>query len=236
MSSFALLQSPPLFFHPDFALLGVVTKRLWLSMRCHDDRYCFAVLGASCFMNIYLSINVAIARKKYNVQVCMASRVLWTLAGGRATCIPSPPTIPPPHTALCCSPRMHCSFPSAHARAMQYPALYAPPGHKNELEFNSVQRAHQNTLESYGPVMVQMMACGLKYPVTAAVCGALYVFGRVIYGYGYAKGTQTRVNAPFPGHTVGSRVSVRRSVSAICVTEKACGVRERERACARVLS
>ena len=27
---------------------------------------------------------------------------------------------------------------------MQYPALYAPPGHKNEKEYNCVQRAHQN--------------------------------------------------------------------------------------------
>ena len=71
---------------------------------------------------------------------------------------------------------------------IQYPALYAPAGHKYEKEFNSVQRAHQNTLESLGPVMLQMMACGLKHPITAATCGALYVLGRVIYGYGYAKG------------------------------------------------
>lgn len=175
-------------------------KRLWLSARC-DRRYCFAVLGASCFMNIYLSINVAIARKKYNVQVRMASRCVVDIRWRPGHMQTIPPHHPPPHAALCYSPRVHCSFTSAHARAAQYPALYAPPGHKNEFEFNSVQRAHQNTLESYGPVMVQMMACGLKYPVTAAVCGALYVLGRVIYGYGYGKGTQTRVDAPLPKDT-----------------------------------
>ena len=63
-------------------------------------------------------------------------------------------------------------------------ALYAPPGHNHEIAFNSVQRAHQNTLESYSLVMLQMMCAGLKYPVTSAACGAVYVVGRVIYGYG----------------------------------------------------
>ena len=95
--------------------------------------YCFAVLGSSFFMNAYLSINVALARKKYNIT---------------------------------------------------YPALYAPTGHKDEVAFNSVQRAHQNTLESYSMVMLQMMCAGLKYPVTSAACGATWVLGRVIYGYG----------------------------------------------------
>jgi len=71
---------------------------------------------------------------------------------------------------------------------VDYPALYAPLDHKNEKEFNSVQRAHQNTLESYSIVMLQMMACGLVYPVTSATCGGLWVVGRIIYGYGYATG------------------------------------------------
>jgi glutathione S-transferase len=69
---------------------------------------------------------------------------------------------------------------------VQYPALYAPPGHKFEKEFNSVQRAHQNTLESYSLVMLQMCLCGLIYPVTSAICGGLWVAGRFMYGFGYA--------------------------------------------------
>ena len=69
---------------------------------------------------------------------------------------------------------------------VKYPALYAPPGHKFENEFNSAQRAHQNTLESYSMVMLQMALNGLVYPVTSAVFGGLWVLGRVIYGAGYA--------------------------------------------------
>lgn len=69
--------------------------------------YIFAVLAASCIMNIYLVFNVVTARKKYGVD---------------------------------------------------YPALYAPSGHKFEFEFNSVQRAHQNTLESYAFVMT-LVSC-----------------------------------------------------------------------------
>lgn len=43
---------------------------------------------------------------------------------------------------------------------IHYPYLYAPTGHKFENEFNSVQRAHQNTLEAYSYVMVVMSTCG----------------------------------------------------------------------------
>ena len=69
---------------------------------------------------------------------------------------------------------------------VEYPALYAPPKHEFEKEFNSVQRAHQNTLESYAIVMIQMCACGLIYPITSATFGGLWVLGRFMYGFGYA--------------------------------------------------
>ena len=71
--------------------------------------YVFLSMGGGFALNIYLSINVAMARKKYDVQ---------------------------------------------------YPALYAPNGHKYEKEFNSVQRAHQNTLESFSFVFLQTALCG----------------------------------------------------------------------------
>ncbi|KAJ1637017.1 hypothetical protein T492DRAFT_955645, partial [Pavlovales sp. CCMP2436] len=68
-----------------------------------------------------------------------------------------------------------------------YPTLYAPESHANALEFNSVQRAHQNTLESLAPTMLLMAMAGLTAPKPAAICGCLWVLSRFMYGYGYAK-------------------------------------------------
>jgi len=36
--------------------------------------------------------------------------------------------------------------------------------------------------------MLNMCVNGLVYPITSAICGGIWVAGRVIYGYGYAKG------------------------------------------------
>lgn len=99
--------------------------------------YVVLVLAASFIMNLYLTINVVLARKKYDVQ---------------------------------------------------YPALYAPESHKHAKAFNCVQRAHQNTLESWAPIMILMLVVGLCAPKPAAAFGGIWVASRFIYGYGYATG------------------------------------------------
>ena len=96
---------------------------------------------------------------------------------------------------------------------IQFPALYAPPGHKFENEFNSAQRAHQNTLESYSMVMLQMALNGLVYPVTSAVFGGLWVLGRAIYGAGYAS------SGP-DGRRIGFAIGALGSVPPIIVSLK----------------
>lgn len=98
--------------------------------------YVFAVLGGSFFVNSFLAIQVALARKEYGIN---------------------------------------------------YPLLYAPAGHKHEKAFNCVQRGHQNMLESYAIVMLQMCVTGLVYPITASACGLIWSIGRVLYGIGYAR-------------------------------------------------
>eukprot|EP00992_Anisonema_acinus_P001576 TRINITY_DN10498_c0_g2_i2.p2 TRINITY_DN10498_c0_g2~~TRINITY_DN10498_c0_g2_i2.p2 ORF type:complete len:142 (-),score=41.95 TRINITY_DN10498_c0_g2_i2:51-476(-) len=100
-----------------------------------DFGYVVLVVGLSWVMNIFLIVQVAQARKRYNVQ---------------------------------------------------YPNLYAPAGHKNAAAFDSVQRAHQNTLENFAPLQLLMVLSGLVFPRQAASFGLLWVVARVIYGAGYA--------------------------------------------------
>eukprot|EP01025_Chloroclados_australasicus_P033129 TRINITY_DN33720_c0_g2_i1.p1 TRINITY_DN33720_c0_g2~~TRINITY_DN33720_c0_g2_i1.p1 ORF type:complete len:179 (-),score=10.40 TRINITY_DN33720_c0_g2_i1:339-821(-) len=73
-----------------------------------------------------------------------------------------------------------------------YPNLYANEHNCKNVEnidkFNSVQRGHQNSLENQPIMLAMMMGTGLQHPVTAAVCGAIYSLGKVLYFNGYAKG------------------------------------------------
>ncbi len=70
---------------------------------------------------------------------------------------------------------------------VDYPDLYARESNEKKKEFDCVQRAHQNTLESYPIVMLQMVLGGMVYPVWSAIFGGIWTVSRVIYGYGYAK-------------------------------------------------
>ena len=49
---------------------------------------------------------------------------------------------------------------------VEYPALYAPEDHKHAREFNSAQRAHQNTLEGMPYFIAQLLVVG-AWPVAA---------------------------------------------------------------------
>eukprot|EP00996_Jenningsia_fusiforme_P005663 NODE_6677_length_545_cov_235.804435_g6256_i0.p1 GENE.NODE_6677_length_545_cov_235.804435_g6256_i0~~NODE_6677_length_545_cov_235.804435_g6256_i0.p1 ORF type:complete len:142 (+),score=2.25 NODE_6677_length_545_cov_235.804435_g6256_i0:63-488(+) len=69
---------------------------------------------------------------------------------------------------------------------VNYPTLYASESHKNAESFNCIQRAHQNTLESWAPVQILMLVNGVFQPTLAATLGFLWVVGRFLYGIGYA--------------------------------------------------
>merc|ERR1719272_325809 len=70
---------------------------------------------------------------------------------------------------------------------IKYPALYAPPGHKDEEAFNNVQRGHQNYLEAFAAVQIMVLVNGVISPKPAAVCGFVYAIGSFIKGKGYAE-------------------------------------------------
>jgi glutathione S-transferase len=51
--------------------------------------------------------------------------------------------------------------------------------------FNCAQRAHGQLLENMPQTMLMMMVGGLTYPRLTAVMGLGWVFGRILYAYGY---------------------------------------------------
>ena len=69
-----------------------------------------------------------------------------------------------------------------------YPALYADSSNKNEKEFNCVQRAHQNSLENLASFYPILILAGIRFPISAAVAGIVYNFGRILYFRGYCTG------------------------------------------------
>eukprot|EP00039_Didymoeca_costata_P018235 m.332681 g.332681 ORF g.332681 m.332681 type:complete len:146 (+) comp16988_c0_seq1:60-497(+) len=71
---------------------------------------------------------------------------------------------------------------------VNYPHLYAPHGHKHEKEFNSVQRGHQNFIESYAIVQFAALYNGIFFPRTASALNFTWAIGRYLYGTGYASG------------------------------------------------
>ena len=70
---------------------------------------------------------------------------------------------------------------------VKFPKLYADGEGEQAMAFNCCQRAHQNTLEGLPITAVNMLACGLVYPVASAALGALWCLGRVIYIFVYSK-------------------------------------------------
>jgi glutathione S-transferase len=55
------------------------------------------------------------------------------------------------------------------------------------LAFNSAQRAHQNFNENHVTALGAMLITGLRYPIAAAVLGAVWSVNRVIYAIGYSR-------------------------------------------------
>ncbi|KAK9846254.1 hypothetical protein WJX81_000105 [Elliptochloris bilobata] len=71
---------------------------------------------------------------------------------------------------------------------VKYPAMYADKGTPNADKFNCVQRAHQNSLENFPQFLILLITAGLRFPVTAAIAGVVYIAGRITYFMGYSTG------------------------------------------------
>ena len=63
---------------------------------------------------------------------------------------------------------------------VKYPRLYHDDP---EHVFNCIQRSHQLYLEVYPTYLTLLFVSGIKFPKPAAVCGFIYLVGRIAYAY-----------------------------------------------------
>lgn len=59
---------------------------------------------------------------------------------------------------------------------------------KLKLIFNCTQRGHQNTVENYPAFLVLLLLSAVEFPLYSAICGSLWIVGRVLYMNGYSTG------------------------------------------------
>jgi glutathione S-transferase len=60
------------------------------------------------------------------------------------------------------------------------------------FKFNSIQRGHQQALETYPSYLALALLSGLSYPLTTALEGILWIVARFAWANGYAVGPSVR--------------------------------------------
>lgn len=126
---------------------------------------------------MWMSWMVVAARKKYSESWVSSSffRVLYlslslSLGLHISHSFSLPPSLPIPPNPL---------------SDVKYPTLYAA---SNATPFNCIQRAHQNSLETFPGVMLLLVLGAAVNPRRAALAGLGWGVARVVYFLGYATG------------------------------------------------
>lgn len=148
------------FIHITAAVTMPVNSKL---LEVLPEGYGYVLLTAtgSCFVNMWMAINVGRARKQYKVE---------------------------------------------------YPKMYS----EDNNTFNCIQRAHQNTLESYPQFLLLLLLGGFQYPKISAGAGVVYLLGRIAYASGYYTGDpKKRRRGAIPCH-ISDLVLLGNTISLAC--------------------
>jgi len=68
-----------------------------------------------------------------------------------------------------------------------YPAMYAVADTDDAKKFNSIQRGHQQALETYPTFLGLSLVSGVRFPVVTALTGLLYAVARLRWAEHYAE-------------------------------------------------
>ncbi|CAK4138071.1 unnamed protein product [Aphanomyces euteiches] len=71
---------------------------------------------------------------------------------------------------------------------IKYPQMYAEKSDEYFLEFNCVQRAHQNMVENLPVFLSLLIASSIYRPMWAALAGLIRVLGFIVYVISYSSG------------------------------------------------
>ncbi len=77
------------------------------------------------------------------------------------------------------APRQHPQQWVAACSGVKYPTMYATGDDQDSKTFNCIQRSHQNSSETIGPIMISAALLGLYHPITAASLNAAWAVGEI---------------------------------------------------------
>ena len=82
-----------------------------------------------------------------------------------------------------------------------YPKLYAEGFSEEAKNFNCVQRAHQQALETHASFVALSIIGGWGHPLLVSLSGLLWIFARLDWAWGYSTGDpQNRYGGKFGFH------------------------------------
>jgi glutathione S-transferase len=122
------------------------------------------VIVAIFVLDMWMGIMVSLARKKYNIDYptlyAVAGTSRWSPASKTET------------DAISSSPLEDKSK--------------AVISQEDAFAFNCIQRGHQNTIEKLPVVLAMLLITWPAFPLPGAICGFVWVAGRVLYMIGYS--------------------------------------------------